>query len=83
MLHDLRRGTVTNAAIDGDRRYLMALYYGYGRQDQLIAHGNDWSVEPINFAEFYAAQWADYASGRSSSMHAVQDAWEIYRRSLK
>src|SRR5690349_11383495 len=60
-------------------RYIMALYYGYGRQD---AANWEQELDPIRFAEHYAALWADVESGRSSFCPSVQDAWEQFRRSL-
>lgn len=62
-------------------RYLMALYYGYGRKDAAI--GEPKAPDPINFAEFYAAQWDEFQRGAASSMPSVQDAWDLYRRSRR
>jgi hypothetical protein len=62
-----------------NERYIMALYYAYGRADER----RDWErPEPIQFAEHYAALHDDMASGRSSHCPSVQDAWDRYRRSL-
>jgi hypothetical protein len=69
------------------QRQVMALYYAYGRLD----HHNSLPPEnrvlvrlpdPIKFGEWYLAQWADFTNGECSFMPSVQDAWDIYRRSL-
>jgi hypothetical protein len=63
-------------------RYIMALYYAHGRADAQAKAGERQSVGPTLFAEFYAAQWAQYIAGEQSFMPSVQDAWDLYRRSL-
>jgi len=64
-------------------RFLMALYYAYGRNDADIQAGRDWPFEPIAFAEFHDAQWKALERGDASYCPSVQDSYEIYRRSLK
>jgi hypothetical protein len=67
----------------GGDRYVMALYYAYGRADadnKAIGHIQ---VKPLAFAEFYDAQWADYLRGQCSHMPSVQDAWDQFRRMVK
>jgi hypothetical protein len=59
-------------------RYIMALYYGYGRQDACRTHS---TVDPIVFAEHYLSLFADFTNGESSYMPSVQDAWDRFRRS--
>jgi len=59
-------------------RYLMALYYAYGRKD---AGGVGCYIDPVAFAEFYAAQWQQFGSGQMSFMPSVQACWDQYRRS--
>jgi hypothetical protein len=62
----------------GPDRYLMALYYAYGRKD---AGGVGCYIDPVAFAEFYAAQWQQFGSGQMSFMPSVQACWDQYRRS--
>ena len=64
------------------QRYIMALYYAYGRADAPLAYEGPQRVDPIKFAEFYMAQWDEFQRGESSYMRSVQDAWDVYRRSL-
>lgn len=59
-------------------RFVMALYYAYGRSDAT----RHWVVDPISFAEFYAAQYAEFLTGSISYMPSVQSAFDVYRRSV-
>ena len=62
-------------------RFMMGLYYAYGRHDAAAAARKGWPpFEPIAFAEHYAALWRDCETGRSSFCPSVQDAWDGYRR---
>lgn len=67
-------------------RYVMALYYAYGRADasspSITTGGRRTLVDPIAFAEFYMARWEEFTTGQSSHMPSVQDSWDTYRRSL-
>ena len=56
-------------------RYLMALYYAYGRNDSIQSQ-----LDPIKFAEHYMSLFTDFTNGEASHMPSVQDAWDHYRR---
>jgi len=58
-------------------RYIMALYYAYGRADAARSIN---VVDPIVFAEHYLSMFADFTSGQCSYMPSVQDAWDRFRR---
>lgn len=64
-----------------EKRYLMALYYAYGRADAARQTGAANIPEPMPFAEHYAAMYDEFMNGTVSSMPSVQDAWDVYRRS--
>lgn len=70
----------------GDRlhtdRYVMALYYAYGRRDATCRGATTIPATPeaIPFAEFYTSLWDEFQRGQSSHMPSVQDAWDQYRR---
>lgn len=60
-----------------NERFIMALYYAYGRNDAIQS-----VVEPLKFAEHYAALYDDFQRGESSYMPSVQDTFSTYRGSL-
>lgn len=60
-----------------EMRHIMALYYGYGRND--AAKAGDPYVDPLNFAEHYLSLFEEFALGNASSMPSVQDAWRRYK----
>jgi len=63
-------------------RYIMALYYAYGRSDAQQQAGERVSVGAIPFAEWYAARYDEMLNGSASFCPSVQDGWDTYRRSL-
>lgn len=63
-------------------RFLMALYYAYGRADSSHGLTEAAKVDPIPFAEHYMDLFADFTNGEASYMPSVQAAWDVYRRSL-
>lgn len=60
-----------------NERFIMALYYAYGRNDSIQSQ-----LDPIKFAEHYLGLFADFTNGEASHMPSVQDAWDRFRRSL-
>jgi len=56
-------------------RFLMALYYAYGRNDSIRS-----TLDPIAFAEHYMGLFADFTNGEASHMPSVQDSWDHFRR---
>ena len=67
-------------ASDAAQRQIMALYYAYGRSDG--AAPTNTRVDPIDFSEFYLGLFQEFTSGQCSHMPSVQDAWDLFRRSV-
>jgi hypothetical protein len=63
---------------DDALRYVMALYYAYGRNDSVAGTIGEVYVPPIEFAEHYQELYAALEAGTSSFCPSVQDAWTAF-----
>jgi hypothetical protein len=59
-------------AQEAEQRFLMALYYAYGRSDAGA------KVDPMAFAKHYARMFEDLQAGVAGHCPSVQDAFGYY-----